>query len=169
MSGDKRREKIIDIIRQSDKPVSGTKLANEFGISRQVIVQDIAILRAADNIIISTNRGYIIQGENNFTRVLKLTHTDKEIETELNTVVDLGGKVIDVFVKHKVYGVISAQLDINSRRDVKLLLQDINDGKSAPLKNITSNYHYHTIAAKSKEELDLIEEELKQKGFLIEK
>ena len=90
------------------------------------------------------------------------------LETELCTIVDLGGQVKNVMVNHKVYGHIEAELGITSRRKVKEFLTDIESGKSTPLKNITSDYHYHTVTADSEETLGMIEEELRKLGFLVE-
>ena len=94
--------------------------------------------------------------------------TDEELEDELCTVVDLGGKVVNVMVNHRVYGHMEAEINITSRRKVMEFVEDIKRGKSSPLKNITSNYHYHLIEADSEETLDLIEEALRQKKFLVE-
>ena len=95
-----------------------------------------------------------------------MVHSDDEVEEELSTIVDAGGHVRDVFVYHKVYGVLRADMNIKSRRDIKNYLDEINSGKSSLLKNVTSGYHYHTILADSEEILDAIQEELQQKGFL---
>ena len=166
MNGDERRKKIINILSSSKSPVAGVALAKELDVSRQVIVQDIALLRANGAAIFSTNRGYLIQADKQYSRVLKVVHEDDEVEEELSTIVDAGGQVKDVFVYHKVYGVIRANMDIKSRRDVRNYLEEIRTGKSSLLKNVTSGYHYHTISAESEEVLDAIQEELKQKGFL---
>ncbi|MBP3626192.1 MAG: DNA-binding transcriptional regulator, partial [Peptococcaceae bacterium] len=80
----------------------------------------------------------------------------------------LGGNVVNVMVHHKAYGHMEAPLGINSRKKVQDFVATIKSGKSSPLKNITSNYHYHNIEAENEETLDLIEQMLKQKGFLIE-
>ena len=166
MSGDERREKIIDILSSSNSPVAGVKLANDLKVSRQVIVQDIALLRANGISIFSTNRGYLIQSEKEQLRVFKVYHSDEDVQNELNLIVDLGGRVKDVFVYHKVYGVVRAEMNIKSRRDIKAYMDDISSGKSTLLKNLTSGYHYHTIAAESREVLDMIQQELTDKGFL---
>lgn len=163
MNGDERRKKIINILSSSKSPVAGVALAKELDVSRQVIVQDIALLRANGAAIFSTNRGYLIQADKQYSRVLKVVHEDDEVEEELSTIVDAGGHVKDVFVYHKVYGVIRANMDIKSRRDVRNYLEEIRTGKSSLLKNVTSGYHYHTICAESEEVLDAIQEELKQK------
>lgn len=168
MTGSDRRQEILKNIKESDRPVSGSKLAKDYDVSRQVIVQDIALLRASGYDIISTNRGYVLEGQTCAERVFKVRHTDEQLETELCTIVDLGGQVKNVMVNHKVYGHIEAELGITSRRKVKEFLEDIESGKSTPLKNITSDYHYHTVTADSEETLGLIEEELRKLGFLVE-
>ena len=168
MTGSDRRQEILKNIKESDRPVSGSKLAKDYDVSRQVIVQDIALLRASGYDIISTNRGYVLEGQTCAERVFKVRHTDEQLETELCTIVDFGGQVKNVMVNHKVYGHIEAELGITSRRKVKEFLEDIESGKSTPLKNITSDYHYHTVTADSEETLGMIEEELRKLGFLVE-
>lgn len=166
MGGQERREQILKILKNSDKPVAGTELAKQLQVSRQVIVQDMALIRANGVGILSTNRGYVIDEERTASRVFKVIHTDGQVEEELNLFVDLGGKVEDVFVFHKVYGVIKASMNIKSRRDVKNYMEGISTGKSTNLKNLTSDYHYHTITADDEQTLDMIQEELRQRGFL---
>ena len=161
-----RRELILKMISEKNKPVSGDVIAKNLEVSRQVIVQDIAILRANGNEIISTNKGYILAHENELQRVFKVIHTDEETQDELTLIVDLGGKVQDVFVYHKVYGVIKAEMNIKSRMDVKKYMEQLKNGKSSLLKNVTSGYHYHTVGAESEEILDIIQYELQKKGFL---
>lgn len=168
MTGSERRAGIIRQIQKSSKPVSGSELAKSYNVSRQVIVQDIALIRAKGYDIISTNRGYILNIPRSVSRVFKVQHTDEELTDELYAIVDLGGCVENVMVNHKVYGHIEANLNISSRRKVYEFMNDIKSGKSSPLKNITSNYHYHTVSADSEETLDLIENELRQMSFLIE-
>lgn len=167
MTGTERRTKIVELIQNSEKPLSGTALAKQCDVSRQVIVQDIALIRASGYDIISTNRGYIIQEPLVRERVFKVNHTDEQLEEELCSIIDLGGTVVNVMVNHRVYGHMEAELRINSRRKVEAFMEDIRSGKSSPLKNITSNYHYHKVAADSEETLDLIEEALRQKHFLV--
>ena len=154
MHGSERREQIIRQIQESKAPVSGTKLASLYSVSRQVIVQDIALIRAAGYEIISTNRGYILNQPKTVCRIFKVQHT--------------GGCVDNVMIHHRVYGKMEAELALSSRRKVGAFMEDIRSGKSSPLKNITSNYHYHKVSADSEETLDLIEQELREKGFLVE-
>lgn len=167
MNGQERREKLLDAVAASAVPLSGSALAQSLGVSRQVIVQDIALLRAAGHNIISTNRGYVLQEGSLCTRVFKVSHTDEQVEDELNSIVDLGGNIVDVFVNHKVYGRMTAKLNIKCRHDVSDMVELIKSGKSSPLKNITSNYHYHTVTADSENILDEIEKMLDEKGYLI--
>lgn len=168
MTGEERRKELLEVLRRGERPVPGGELARQFAVSRQIIVQDIALLRAAGYDILSMNKGYCIRETKKVKRIFKVSHTDEELEEELNAIVDLGGCVSDVFIHHKVYGQIRAALQIDSRRRVKEFLAEIKSGKSSPLKNITSNYHYHTVEADSEETLNLIEEELLKRGFLIE-
>ena len=169
-TGEERREEMIRYISASKRPVSGTKLAEYFKVSRQVIVQDIAILRAAHMDILSTNRGYLLGGSSGrATRVFKMCNTDEQTEDALNTIVYFGGIVENDFVNHKVYGKVQVDLNIKTSRDVTEFIRGIKSGKSTPLKNITSDYHYHTVSADSEETLDLIEKALKEKKYLIVK
>lgn len=168
MSGQERREQILNILRSSSQPVPGVELARRLEVSRQVIVQDMALLRANGEEILSTHRGYVVGGKNKCSRVFKVIHTDEQVEEELNLYVDFGGMVEDVFVYHKVYGVIRASMNIKSRMDVKRYMQDISSGKSTQLMKLTSNYHYHTIVAETEEILDMIQEELGKRQFLAQ-
>ena len=161
MTGSDRRKQIVDQIRNSTTPVAGKVLAAAYDVSRQVIVQDIALIRAAGYDIISTNRGYIINEPAAVSRVFKVKHTDAQVEEELTEIIDLGGIVRNVMVNHRVYGHMEAEINITSRRKVTEFMDDI-------LKNITSDYHYHKVEADSEETLDLIEDMLRNKGFLVE-
>lgn len=166
MSGEERRNQIIQLLKLSKTPVCGTELSQKCKVSRQVIVQDIAIIRANGHEIMATNRGYVLSQEEEMQRVFKVKHEDSQIEKELVDIVDLGGTVKDVFVYHKVYGVVKAELNLKSRRDVANYMQKIHEGTSSPLKNVTAGYHYHTVLADGEETLDLIQEKLKENGFL---
>lgn len=167
MTGEERRAFIIDLIKKNEKPISGTKLAEACQVSRQVIVQDVALIRASGYDIMSTNRGYIIQEQKSFRRTFKVQHTEDQVEEEMNSIVDLGGKMLNVSVNHKVYGRMEAELNVGSRKKVREFMEDIRRGKSSPLMKITSNYHYHLIEAESEDILDEIESMLEGKGILI--
>ena len=149
MTGSERRTAIINQIKNSTVPVSGKALAAQYAVSRQVIVQDIALIRAAGHEIISTNRGYLLNEDASVQRTFKVKHTDAQVEEELYSIVDLGGSVKNVMVNHRAYGHMEAELNITSRRKAAEFLDDIKTGKSSPLKNITSDYHYHVVEADS--------------------
>lgn len=167
MTGQERRQEIARRIRCAERPVAARRLAAQFGVSRQVIVQDVALIRAQGYDILSTNRGYILNAPKRAERVYKVHHTDEQLEEELCAIVDMGGCVENVMVHHRVYGQMEAGLHIDSRRRVAEFLRDIRSGKSSPLKNITSNYHYHRVTADSEGVLDLIGRELENRGFLV--
>lgn len=168
MGSRERREKLLSILEKSNKPISGSELAKELGVSRQVIVQDVALLRASDEDIIATNKGYVLYKEkpNSFTRSFLVKHTNEEIEEELCLIVDLGGKILDVGVYHDIYGNISTDLIINNRQDVYDFVKKLKNGKVTPLKRLTKDVHLHNIKADSKEILDNIERALDEKGLL---
>ncbi len=160
----KRQNEIIKILQKSKEPVSGETLGCMFDVSRQIIVKDIAMLKAFGVEIVSTNKGYKIDTGKKLTKIIESSHDDKDIKDELNTIVDNGGVVIDIFINHPVYGVIRKDLDIKSRNGVNNFVK--NMGISTPLKNLTANIHYHTISGKDEESLKKIENALREKGYL---
>ncbi len=165
MNGEVRREELLRILNVSKAPVSGTALAEKLKVTRQVIVQDVALLRANGKDIVSTTRGYVLSEKGEYTRIFKLIHTDDDAEDELQSIVDLGGRVKDVFVYHKVYNVVKAEMNIRSRKDITEFMNNIRSGKSTMLKNVTSGYHYHTVVADDEKTLDEIEAMLRKKGY----
>ena len=166
MNSAERRDEILKILTSSSSPVSGKELASTLNVSRQAIVQDIALLRANGNEIISTNLGYTSPSQNRSSRVFKTYHSDERVEEELQLIVDCGGMVKDVFVYHKVYGVIRADLNISSRLDIEKFMAELKSGRSSLLKNITSDFHYHTVYASSEQALDIIKEKLSENNVL---
>ena len=168
MNGTERRQRILELLREAEGPLSGSALARELGVSRQIIVQDIALLRArTDMEIISTYQGYLLHTpEEICSRVFKVRHGADRTEEELLEIVDLGGHVEDVFVYHRFYGVVKGQLDIQSRKDVRAFMQRLKDSRSAPLMLITDEYHYHTVTAGDQETLDQIQQRLGELGLL---
>ncbi len=165
MQGEERRNRLLQILTQSKHPISGTTLAKELQVSRQVIVQDIALLRANGTEIFSASRGYLLP-QAGCKRIFKVFHSDEEAEEELTSIVDLGGRVEDVFIYHKVYGVVRADMNIRSRIDIRRFISDIQSGRSSLLKNVTGGYHYHTVLADDGQTLDAVQEALQKKGML---
>ncbi len=172
LMGHERRNAILQRLRGATSAVSGTALAAAAGVSRQVIVQDIALLRADGHDIVATNRGYVLREGSSApavpTRLIKVHHTVDQLEDELQTIVDMGGTVQSVMVNHRAYGKITANLDIRSRSGIARYLESIRTGKSTPLMTVTSGYHFHRISADAESVLDAIEQALAAKGYLAE-
>lgn len=167
MNSTERSKKILDIITTGTAPISGSALAKEFNVSRQIIVKDIAALKEQGNDIISTTKGYILNRPPMPERIFKVVHKDDEIRTELETIVNNGGIIKDVFVWHKIYGKIVAELNIKTISDVNEYIDSLKNGRSSPLKKVTNEYHYHTVYAKTEPVLNRIETALKSIGFLV--
>lgn len=162
-----RRKAIVNLLLSSKEPVPGGELAGRFGISRQIIVQDITVLKGTGYEILSTSQGYIMQKSPLAERVFKVKHTTEQTEDELSCIVSLGGTVVDVFVWHKVYGKIEAALNIFSPMHVKQFMEGVRTGKSTELMHITGGYHYHTVRADSDAVLDRIEAALNEKHYIV--
>ncbi|MCD8039511.1 MAG: transcription repressor NadR [Lachnospiraceae bacterium] len=169
MEGTDRREKIIELLKNSAEPLSGAALAKRLKVSRQVIVQDIALLRAYDRNILSTNKGYILfqsaEGGVSCKRTVAVNHTDEQMRDELYTIVDCGARVLDVVVEHEVYGQITVDLFLQSRQDVDEFITKIASSNAQPLKSLTNGAHFHTLEADSDEILERTERALREKGF----
>lgn len=170
MYSEGRRVDIIKILNESNKPVSASYLGKTLGVSRQIIVGDIALLRAQNNEIISTNRGYILKkydGHKKYKEIFRVKHDSSRTMEELNIIVDAGAKVLDVIIEHDIYGCIKADLNLSSRREVEIFIDKLNQGDSRSLSFLTNQEHYHTVEADSKEIIEFIENRLREKEFLI--
>lgn len=184
-----RRASLLDALRSADAPVSGGQLANTLNVSRQIIVQDIALLREAGANIVATTKGYVLAdaaqtAAQNATqtmaqnaeqpgavldepaRTFKLHHEVEQTREELQTIIALGGRVHNVSISHRAYGHITAPLEIADQADIERFINDIESGKSSPLSTATSGYHYHLVSAPSNEALEAIGRALADKGFL---
>ena len=169
MEGQERREHILKLLQTSTEAISGSQLAKMFGVSRQVIVQDIALLRAVNKNILSTARGYLLYCRENqkVNRCFPVWHNTSQIKEELYCIVDLGGKMLDVIVSHPIYGTISADLVINNRKDADEFVRKVEEKQTIPLKELTNDFHFHTVEADTIEQLDAIELALKNAGYLV--
>ncbi len=170
LTGEERRKELIRVLEQSDKAVSGTDLAKQFEVSRQVIVQDIALLRATNKKILSTNKGYILFRDDEKTkakRIVCVLHKDTDILKEFECIVDCGAKVLDVVVEHEIYGQVSVDLLIQNRQDALSFVEQLRNCKSKSLSCLTDGVHYHTLEADSEAMLDNAEAALKEAGFLL--
>ena len=170
MTGEERRTKILSRLQESDTPLTGTALAKMFHVSRQVIVQDIALMRAENCGILSTNQGYLLRSKKpDITqpkRVFFVKHTNDQVQDEFKTIIDLGGKILDVAVEHELYGQICVDLLIETESDAADFYAKLLSCRDNPLKVLTDDCHYHTVCAPSEKLLDLIEEDLRKKGYM---
>ncbi|MBZ4647103.1 MAG: transcription repressor NadR [Clostridia bacterium] len=164
-----RREKIIEILSKRQAAVSGSELALMLDVSRQVIVQDIALLRAGGTEIIATPQGYLLLGETSqrFRKTIASKHDKGSIRDELTTIVDEGGTVLDVIVEHSIYGQISGNIMVSSRREVDEFMNKINRSDIKPLSDLTGGIHLHTIQCKDEATMKRIEDVLLGKGYLL--
>lgn len=171
MTGEERRMQILQKLKEQGPPLSGTALAKLFHVSRQVIVQDIALMRAENHGILSTNKGYLYRTEDMENtqpkRVFYVKHNTQQVLNEFMTVIELGGKILDVAVEHEIYGQIRVDLLIETAQDAHDFSERLLNCRDNPLKVLTDDCHYHTVAAPSEKLLDLIEAELREKGFLL--
>ena len=169
--GEQRRETILEWLKTSRDPMTGSELAERTNVSRQVIVQDISLLKAKNEPIIATSRGYVYFKRGNqqkHTQVIACLHDAAQTEHELNILVDNGVTVKDVIVEHPVYGEITASLMLDSRRDVQFFMKKLQDTKASLLSKLTEGVHLHTIEADDEEKLNDACEALKKEGFLID-
>lgn len=168
MTTAERRENILEILSEAAEPVAARDLAARFGVSRQVIVQDLAVIRASHPHIISTYRGYVMQQDGaGSIREFKVRHRPDQTEEELDLIVDHGGWVKNISISHRVYGRMTADLDIRCRQDVREFLKALEDAPSTFLSTATDGYHYHLVEAASAGRLDQIGQALEQAGFLV--
>ena len=145
MTASERRQQIARLLSASQAPISATTLSQELGVSRQIIVGDIALLRAAGQEITATARGYVIPAQNGLLRRIACTHSAEETRDELDAMVDCGCTVVDVIVEHPVYGQLTGQLQISSRYDVEQFLARVQAHDAAPLSMLTGGIHLHTL------------------------
>ncbi len=166
MKAEERRKNILQMLASSHTPISGSTIAEKLGASRQIIVQDVSVLKASGYDILSTHSGYILKETPLKERVFKLRHTSEQTHDELSCIIEHGGTVADVFVWHKAYGKVQAPLNISTRKDIEDFMYAIKTGKSSELMHITDGYHYHTIRAETDEILDIIAKVLEEKGYI---
>lgn len=166
-----RRAKLTQIMKEAEKPVTGGELSAMLRVTRQVVVQDIALLRASGLPVIATPSGYMMLDGVAVRRPLKVFtcrhESVEEAERELSIIVAHGGRVRDVIIEHPVYGEISGSLMVSTPEAVKNLVERLKHKNSMMLTSITGGVHMHTVEAESEEALTAIEEKLKEAGLLI--
>jgi len=173
MNASQRREVILDILSQSREAISASALAARLGVSRQIVVGDVALLRASGEEIIATPRGYLLEGAGKKQILVRTIackhHLGDAMARELYTVVDNGGEVLDVIVEHPVYGQISGPLKLRSRYDVQMFLEKVEQYKAQPLAALTEGMHLHTISCENEEAFKRIAKALAEQGILLDR
>lgn len=167
MTATERRSAIYQAL-SSDSPVPAATLAGRFGVTRQVIVGDIALLRAEGRSITATPRGYLIPARQGLIRTVACIHDAAQTRAELNAMVDCGCTVIDVVVEHPVYGQLTAELAIASRYDVEQFLFKMGAAAAAPLSALTEGIHLHTLACPDEQVFEHLCQKLRELGVLFE-
>ncbi|MDO5491922.1 MAG: transcription repressor NadR [Bacillota bacterium] len=163
-----RQQDILNTLRQTDRPISASALAGQFDVSRQIIVSDVALLRAAGEEIVATSRGYLPGGQTAacpFTGTLVCRHNADQLKDELYTIVDLGGTVIDVSIDHPIYGELSGKLDLSSRFDVDGFLDQVSQEGAMPISSLTGGLHLHRIGCRDRETFERIRARLLELGI----
>lgn len=169
MKADERRNGIIKMLIREKGAIKGTTLAETFNVTRQIIVKDIAILRAKGTNIIATPDGYMVNDDssNRVKSIIAVNHNDEDVIKELEIVVKYGGIIEDVIVEHPLYGEIKGILMIKNLNDLNKFKNSLKQINAKPLSILTNGVHLHTISADSFENMNLIKEELKENGFIL--
>lgn len=164
-----RRERLLNLLREASAPVSGHDLASRLGVSRQVIVQDCALLRAAGHEVMATPRGYVLPGrQSTLQAVIASRHDREHTADELTIMVDHGLKVLDVIVEHPLYGELRGSLMMASRADVGEFADRVSSGEVSLLSELSGGVHLHTVEAPNEERLNHALEALRQHGYLVD-
>lgn len=167
MTAEQRRAAILAALSRSSQPVSASALAGQFGVSRQLVVGDVALLRAGGTEITATARGYVLQGRpEGLVRRVACRHEARDMKAELEIMVDNGCTVLDVIVDHPVYGELTGTLQLASRYDVGQFIRRANAAQ--PLSLLTEGVHLHTLSCPGEEAFDRVRRELARAGFLLE-
>lgn len=168
MDSKKRREEIIKLLINSNSSIKGTKLAELFSVTRQIIVKDIAILRAEGKSIIATPDGYTFNKNiNRVKATIAVNHNNNEAIEELEIVIKYGGMIEDVIIEHPIYGELKGNLMIKNLNDLYKFEKEYSNNDVKPLSNLTNGIHIHTIVADTLDDIEEIKRELKERGFLI--
>jgi transcriptional regulator of NAD metabolism len=168
MNSIERRECISRLLLESGEPLKGSLIAQKYSVTRQVIVRDIAILRAKGKNIIATPDGYIInENQNKAKAIIAVTHSEEEMFNELSIVIKYGGTVEDVIVEHPLYGEIKGMLMIKNYNELNKFIMKYKEQRAKLLSALTNGVHLHTIAAENENDINLIISELKKYNFIV--
>ena len=168
MHAEERRTRLLEILQDKNEYQNAARLAQELGVSRQIIVSDVAILRERGWDIISTPRGYLLDERSDwgYSGTVACRHDEEGVRKEFYIVVDNGGAVIDISVEHPIYGQITARLDIRSRYDADLFIDRCREEKAVLLSALTDGLHLHRIGVQRREDFLRIRAALKEAGIL---
>lgn len=167
-NGAERRAAVARILEEAAGPVSATALAKRFSVSRQIIVGDVALLRAGGAHILATPRGYLLDRRpEGVERTVACIHTLKEMEAELTAIVDAGGEVVDVIVEHPVYGQLTGLLGVRSRYDVAEFVRRVEEHGARPLSALTGGIHLHTVRCPDEKTFRRVRKSLEAENFLL--
>lgn len=168
MIASKRRKEIVNQLKGSSEPIVARELAEKYDVSRQVIVGDIALLRASGEDILSTPNGYTMRlhTETRYKKKIVCQHSKEQTKEELSLIVEHGGEIIDVSVDHPIYGEMNGALNIQNKEDIESFIRQINQEEVSLLSDLTDGLHTHTISAKNKNTIETIEKALEEKGLL---
>ncbi|MEN1970219.1 transcription repressor NadR [Lentibacillus sp. N15] len=170
--GEERRQLILSWLKESDQPLSGKLLATKTNVSRQVIVQDVSLLKAAGEPIVATSRGYVYFQESANTKscatVIAVCHQEVDTANELYTLVDYGVTVKNVMVEHPIYGDLTGSLMLKNRRDVDVFIRELKTKEASLLSELTGGVHLHTIEAETEQQLREAKAALRTAGYLLE-
>ena len=162
-----RRKTITHILEQAKAPVSAASLAREFSVSRQIIVGDVALLRAGGLDIAATPRGYVLPKESvGLVRTVACIHPGEAMARELEIMVDQGCQVVDVVVEHPIYGQLAGQLHLSSRYDVQEFIRSVSKNQANLLSDLTGGIHLHTLRCPSEEAFQRVRAALDEAGLL---
>ena len=168
MNDRKRKEFILNLLQNEVSVISGSKLAEMFNVTRQVIIKDIALLRAMGYGIEATYKGYTMQEGEGVQALFAVKHSAEEIEKELSLIVKNGGRILDVIVEHPLYGELRSNLKVETTGDVRRFLAKMQTSHAKPLLLLSDGIHLHTVKADSPYILDKVRNALKEAGFLLE-
>ena len=169
MDGEIRRREIVKRLRETEKPISATRFAKAFDVSRQIIVGDVALLRATGVEIVATARGYMLeQPLEGIERKSACQHTPEQTREELSVIVAKGGEVVDVSIAHPLYGELIGSLRIQSEKDIDKFMDKYQKEHATLLSVLTGGVHLHTIRCADEETFQEIKEALRKKSILFE-
>lgn len=170
LSAGERRAQIRSILASRQAPITGSELSQLLKVSRQIIVQDVALLRAAGDPILATPQGYLrapASPGRPYRAVFACRHGLEGTGDELDALVDQGLRVVDVTVEHLIYGELRGMLMVETRADVQDFLQRVQAGGASLLSTLTQGVHLHTVEAARADQLERAKASLRAKGFLV--